>query len=90
MADAFSTALASLEFGAPAVRAVSSTQRERKLPPLSQEDRDSLLDSITSNLLSGLAWVGETLDKPDRAIRGTIAGRSKSFRIRASTGTAFF
>lgn len=37
-------------------------------------DQQSMIDSVISGGLTGLQYLGETLDKPMRAIRGTING----------------
>lgn len=45
--------------------------------PLSQMEGldDDVLKMLARKSLTGLGWVAETLDKPGRAIRGTLAGR---------------
>lgn len=38
------------------------------------EDEESLLAKLGYGSLGGLAWLGETLDKPGRAVRGMLSG----------------
>lgn len=45
-------------------------QPSSSTPQLSDEETSGILD----NVLSGVTWVGEMLDKPGRAVRGTISG----------------
>ncbi len=52
----------------PASRAAAQAQY------LTEEQKQSLLGEIGGGLTSGLQWVGETLDKPGRALRGAISG----------------
>ena len=40
----------------------------------SPEEEASLLRQIGQGTLGGLAWIGETLDKPGAAVRGVLAG----------------
>ncbi len=42
---------------------------------LTPEEEASLIGEIGSSALSGLSYVGETLDKPGRAIRGLLGGK---------------
>lgn len=48
-----------------------------QLPPLSPEEEASLLESIGHGALSGLGWVGGSIDKAfgGRAIRGLLGGK---------------
>lgn len=39
------------------------------------EDDPSLLGTLGGGFMSGLGWLGETLDKPGRAVRGLLSGR---------------
>src|SRR3990167_6625502 len=50
-------------------------QDEGDLPSLTDEERDSLLSRLGGAIGSGAGYVGETLDKPGRAVRGLLAGR---------------
>lgn len=54
----------------------ASLRRSRRpalgMPP---EQYDSLLGNLTGAPMSALAWLGGTLDKPNRAIRGLLGGR---------------
>lgn len=45
------------------------------LPELTPEVRDSLLRQLAQGTMSGLEYVGNTLDKPGRAVRGLLGGR---------------
>jgi hypothetical protein len=60
------------EIGLPSVRVAS---RRAPRPTFSPEEEASILGTIGQNTLSGLQYVGETLDKPGRAIRGLLAGQ---------------
>ena len=60
------------EIGLPSVRVAS---RRAPRPQFSPEEEASILGTIGQNTLSGLQYVGETLDKPGRAIRGLLAGQ---------------
>ena len=42
---------------------------------LTPEEEASLLAQVGQKTLGGLAWIGETLDKPGSAVRGLLAGR---------------
>lgn len=44
------------------------------IPSFTPEERESLLGSVGRKALSGLQWVGESLDKPGRAVRGVLGG----------------
>ena len=48
---------------------------EDDLPGLTEEEKDSLLSRLGGAIGSGAGYVGETLDKPGRAVRGLLAGR---------------
>jgi hypothetical protein len=50
-------------------------QEQPAYPPLSEEEFQGTLRSVLDKSLGGLQWVGETLDKPGRAVRGVLAGR---------------
>ena len=52
-----------------------SSQRNQQFPPLEKEEEDDLIDSILSKSMGALQWVGETLDKPGRAVRGLLGGK---------------
>lgn len=41
---------------------------------LTPEEEQSLLESLGSSTLSGIGWLGETLDKPGSAVRGMLSG----------------
>ncbi len=41
---------------------------------LTEEEEESLLRSLASDTLSGIGWLGETLDKPGAAVRGIASG----------------
>lgn len=50
---------------------------QRQVPLLPPDEEDSLLSRVTGQALSGLGWVGGTLDKltGGRAVRGLLGGR---------------
>jgi hypothetical protein len=45
------------------------------IPAFTPEEQESLVGKVGRKTLGGLQWVGETLDKPGRAVRGVLAGR---------------
>lgn len=47
----------------------------KDIPDPTPEEQETLLGKVGRKTLSGLQWVGESLDKPGRAIRGLLAGR---------------
>lgn len=51
-------------------------KKQQEQSGLTPEDELALRESIGSQAMGGLAWLGETLDKPGRAIRGTLSGLS--------------
>lgn len=52
-------------------------KRQPKYPELEGEDRSSLMGDILSKGTGTLQYLGETLDKPGRAVRGLLAGKPK-------------
>jgi hypothetical protein len=60
------------DIGLPSVRVASRRAPRMQLSP---EEEASILGTIGQSTLSGLQYVGETLDKPGRAIRGLLAGQ---------------
>lgn len=52
----------------------SAARRASSLPPLSEEQQASILDEVLGGALTGLGWVGESLDKAfgGRTVRGLI------------------
>jgi hypothetical protein len=55
---------------------VSYLARKQRPPSvLPPAEYDSALKNITGAPLSALAWLGDTLDKPGRAVRGLLGGR---------------
>lgn len=57
-------------FGAPVARRAATAY----VPPEEFEDPD-FLDTLAGTGMSALQWLGETLDKPGRAVRGLLAGK---------------
>lgn len=53
-------------------------QNQGALPPLTPEEQDTLLSRIGNGALSGLAYIGGSLDKAfgGRAVRGALAGKA--------------
>ena len=45
-----------------------------QIPTFTPEERESLLSSVGRKSLNGLQWLGESLDKPGRAVRGLLSG----------------
>lgn len=45
-----------------------------EIPPFTPEEKESLIGQVGRKALSGLQWVGESLDKPGRALRGVLGG----------------
>lgn len=76
-------------FGTTTKVAARSKKRKKKddelsigdLPPLSPEEEQSLLDRALGGGVSGLQWLGETLDKPRRALYGALAGSREALNI---------
>lgn len=52
-------------------------QQQPGIPPLTPEEEASLLESIGSGALGGLAYIGGALMKPGRAVRGLLGGKSR-------------
>lgn len=52
-----------------------SHRPEPALPPLDPQEADSLLGKLTGGAVGTLQWLGETLMKPGRAVRGVLAGQ---------------
>ncbi len=50
-------------------------QSSSAMPQLAPSEPEEILKDLASRTMSGLQYVGETLDKPGRAIRGLLAGR---------------
>lgn len=46
-----------------------------KYPALPPAEHQAAVDSLLGKTMGGLQYVGETLDKPGRAVRGLLAGR---------------
>lgn len=55
------------------VRLGSRLPEQPLIPPLAEQQAASALSDLTSKTLGGLQYLGETLDKPGRAVRGTIS-----------------
>ena len=51
------------------------------LPPLDEGEKQTLLDRALGVGMTGLQYVGETLDKPRRALYGALAGRREALNI---------
>ncbi len=49
--------------------------KKRKYPPLPPAEEKDILDKALNSTVGGLQALGETLDKPGRAVRGLMAGR---------------
>lgn len=47
----------------------------KDVPQLTEGEQDSLLKQARRTAMSGLQYVGETLDKPGSAVRGLLAGK---------------
>lgn len=45
------------------------------IPDPSEQEREGMMTDVGRKVLGGLQYVGETLDKPGRALRGLLAGR---------------
>lgn len=43
--------------------------------PVEKEQEASLIRDLANKAMSGLQYVGETLDKPGQAVRGALAGK---------------
>jgi hypothetical protein len=56
-------------------RLPGESTRQPAAPPMSDEEFNGALSSLLDKSLGGLQWVGETLDKPGRAVRGLLSGR---------------
>ena len=54
--------------------AMSLGGRSARYPAMPPAQVDSLLSQIGRSTIGGLQYVGETLDKPGRAVRGTLSG----------------
>lgn len=52
--------------------------RQQQQPFLPQEQEDDLLASLGGRAMSGLQYIGQTLDKPGRAVRGLLSGDPSS------------
>lgn len=53
----------------------ASVQTLADIPAFTPEERESIISKVGRKSLSGLQWVGESLDKPGRAVRGLLAGK---------------
>lgn len=51
-------------------------RRQQAAPKLSEAEAASLIERLSGALGSGVQYVGETLDKPGRAVRGIAVGKS--------------
>ncbi len=51
------------------------------LPPLTPEQEQGLISRALGGGVSGLQWLGETLDKPRRALYGALAGSREALNI---------
>ena len=60
-------------FGNPLVPTVRAAAPDE--PAFDPTEEEGFWERIGGGFMSGLQWVGETLDKPGRAIRGLLAGR---------------
>jgi hypothetical protein len=60
--------------GQPAAVVDAPINRIADLPDFAPEEKESLMRSVGRKTLSGLNWVGESLDKPGRAVRGVLGG----------------
>lgn len=59
---------------APAPEGVASI---KDIPAFTPEEEDGLLAAIGRKSLSGLQWIGESLDKPRRVVAGLIGGQPR-------------
>lgn len=62
---------------ASALRMPSVGKKKKAHPELDPAEEKSLLSDVLSSGASGLQYLGETLDKPGRAVRGLLAGKPK-------------
>lgn len=53
----------------------SAQAQQPQLPNISPEAEEDLLSRIGSSLMGGVGWLGQTLDKPGRALRGLLVGK---------------
>ena len=49
-------------------------QEAEPIPKLAEKQAEGALAALTNKTLGGLQYLGETLDKPGRAVRGTLSG----------------
>lgn len=63
------------DFGSIADDLRFNKKRKSKYPPLPKETEESIVRKALDSGVGGLQWLGETLDKPGRALRGLAAGR---------------
>jgi hypothetical protein len=49
--------------------------RRQSMIPLTPQEEASLLSQLGGGAMSGLSYVGESLDKPGKALRGLLAGK---------------
>lgn len=54
---------------------LATVDKLSEVAPPTPEESDSIIGSALRTGISGLQWVGETLDKPGRAVRGLLAGQ---------------
>ena len=62
----------------PSARLARQARTEQLYPPLTQEEEDEITPGLLSKSMRALEYVGETLDKPGRALRGLLAGRPEA------------
>lgn len=69
-----------LETLSPLVRQLlSESTREPARPKLTPEQQESILSRALGGIMSGVEWVGETLDKPGRTVRSLLFDQSGAF-----------
>lgn len=59
----------------PFAAAFPARRKQAEYPVFNPQEEEGILSNVGSRILSGLGWVGETLDKPGSAVRGLIAGQ---------------
>jgi hypothetical protein len=55
----------------------AAVNRQAIAQPLPKPEEDSALSKLAGVPLSGMAWLGETLGKPGRMVRGLLGGNPR-------------